>query len=141
VRRSRLSLLPRAGGVLAMAIAALSMGGCSSSQTDDVSAAAEGFYAEVASRDGPGACALLSAATRTELEQSAGKACGEAVLEESIPDPDQVEPARVYGTMAIVSAGADTMFLSRFPEGWLVIAVGCDLTDRADRYDCSVEGS
>jgi hypothetical protein len=115
--------------------------GCLSSQTTGVSAAAQGFYSALAEGDGAGACEWLSAATRTELEQSAGKACAEALLEEDIPGPDGVDSARVYGTMAIVTAAGDTMFLGRFPQGWLVTAVGCRRTDQADRYDCTVAGS
>jgi hypothetical protein len=136
---------PRLSGSSGVAVA-LAMGGlllvsgCSSSP-HGVSVAAEGFYRALADSDGTTACALLSAAARTELEQSAGKTCPEAVLEEDLPEPDGVESAQAYGTMAIVTSAGDTMFLSRFPQGWLVTAVGCQLTDQADRYDCSVAGS
>ena len=118
----------------------LLVSGCSSSP-NGVSVAAEGFYSALADSDGTAACALLSAATRTELEQSAGTTCPEAVLEEDLPEPDGEESTKAYGTMAIVTSAGDTMFLSRFPQGWLVTAVGCRLTGQADRYDCSLAGS
>jgi hypothetical protein len=121
--------------------AAVLLTACSSSQSGDVSITAQKFYSAVADLDGPTACALLSPDARTELEQSAGKACAEGVLEEALPESTRHERARVYGTMAIVRAGDDTMFLSRFPTGWLITAVGCQLTERAERYDCTVAGS
>jgi hypothetical protein len=133
-----LGRLARTGVAIAAGGSLVAVAGCSSSQTPGVSAAAQGFYTAVAEGDGAGACELLSAATVTELEQSAGKACPEAVLEEDIPEPGDVDSARVYGTMAIVTAAGDTMFLSRFPQGWLVTAAGCQLSDQVDRYDCAV---
>ena len=114
--------------------------GCSSGQSPDASVAAQGFYSAVAESDGGGACELLSPATRIELEASSGKACAEAVLGEDLRAADGVESSRVFGTMAIVTTGQDTMFLSRFPDGWLVTGVGCEPADRADRYDCTVTG-
>jgi hypothetical protein len=128
--------------VLALAVGAgaVSLAGCSSSQTADVSVVAHDFYTALAAGDGDGACDALSADTRAELEQTSGKACPEAVLDEGLPEPDSVDPARVYGTMALVPAGDGTLFQSRFPRGWLVTAAGCRLTDQADRYDCLLAG-
>jgi len=114
---------------------------CSSNPSGDVSHAAQDFYAAVAARDGQAICALLSSGARTEVEQSSGKTCAEAVLEENLPKPSHVDPARVYGTMAIVHAQGDTMFLGRFPTGWLVTSVGCQSSHESDRYDCAVAGS
>jgi hypothetical protein len=116
-------------------------GGCSSDQVPDVTAAAQGFYAAVGQSEAGAACKLLSPAARTDLEQSSGKACPDAVLEEELPRTDEVESAQVYGTMAIVTTGEDTMFLGRFRGGWLVTAVGCRPSGNADRFDCSVTGS
>ena len=115
--------------------------GCSSGQTSEVTAAANDFYSAVAEQDGAAACAFLSADTRTELEKSAGKACSEAVLEEDLSEPRDLGEPSVYGTMAFVTVDAGAMFLGRFPQGWLVTAVGCELTDQANRFDCAVAGS
>jgi hypothetical protein len=114
--------------------------GCSSSQTSEVSAAARGFYDAVGEGDGARACALLSPETRSDIEKSAGKSCADAVLDEDLPEPANVGEPSVYGTMAFVPADDDAMFLGRFPQGWLVTAVGCRLTDQASRYDCAVSG-
>ena len=138
--RGTRGFLVRAGGVLAVLGAVTSVSGCTSSQSPEVSVAAQQFYAAVADGDGGGACSLLSTATRTELEQSTGTACPEAVLDEDLPAADGVDSSRVYGTMAIVTAGDDTMFLGRFPSGWLVTGVGCQPTGQADRFDCTVTG-
>ncbi len=139
----RLTLVRRPAwrpAVLAACVVTFALTACSSSQASDVSATAEDFYAAVAAQDGAVACGLLSADSRTELEQAAGKPCPEAVLSEDLPQPQDVGSPEVFGTMAFVPAEGDRMFLGRFPEGWLVTAVGCELTDKADRYDCSVAG-
>jgi len=126
-------------GVLAGML--LTGGGCSSSQVPDVTAASELFYASLGQSDAGEACRLLSPAARSELEQSSGQGCPDALLEEELPAADDVASAQVYGTMAIVTTGKDTMFLSRFRDGWLVTAVGCQPIGHADLYDCSVTGS
>ena len=105
-----------------------------------MSSVAHDFYSALAAGDGDGACEALSADTRSELEQTSGQACPLAVLDEGLPGPDAVDPVRVYGTMALVPAGDGTLFLSRFPRGWLVTAAGCRPTDQADRYDCMLGG-
>ena len=125
-------------GVLAVVLLA---GGCSSGQVPDVTAAAERSTRQWVSPTQAKPAALLSPAARTELEQSSGEACPDAVLEEELPGADDVASAQVYGTMAIVTTGKDTMFLGRFRDGWLVTAVGCQPIGHADLYDCSVTGS
>ena len=41
---------------------------------------------------------------------------------------------------AIVRWGAETMFLARFDNGWLVTAAGCTPRGKDLPYDCSIEG-
>jgi hypothetical protein len=130
----------RTGAAIILVAAVAVLGGCSSSQGPEVSAAAQRFYTSVAEHDGEQACVMLSPDTRTELEQSSGRACHEAVLREGLPAAVGVDSTRVYGTMAIVTTPSDTMFLSRFSEGWLVTGVGCQPTDQAERYDCTLTG-
>ena len=125
-------------GVLA---GVLLTGGCSSSQVPDVTAAAELFYASLGQSDAGEACRLLSPAARSELEQSSGEGCTGRPPGGGAPGADKVASAQVYGTMAIVTTGKDTMFLGRFRDGWLVTAVGCQPIGHADLYDCSVKGS
>ena len=103
---------------------------------DDV---ARSFYAAVAERDGPGACGLLAPETRSELEQSEGKACSAAVLDQHVPEAGEIRATSVYGTMAQVRYDQDTVFLARFPSGWKVMAAACSKTSSA-RYECEVKG-
>lgn len=113
---------------------------CASSQDADASEVARRFYAAVQDGDGQVACEMLSPAARTELERSSGQACAEAIVDEDLNRAVDVESAQVYGTMAIVHADEDTVFLGRFPSGWQITGVGCRLTHQLDQYDCSVSG-
>ena len=99
------------------------------------------FNSAVSSGDGETACAMLTPATRDELEQSSGKACAQAIVEE-LTDArvDDHEVVKVYGVMAQVRWNDETVFLPRMPDGWRVLAAGC--TPRADDpYDCVVKGA
>jgi hypothetical protein len=126
----------RASGALLAVVVATA---CQSSQESPSRGAAESFYGAIAAQDGRTACDLLTPATRSELEKSAGKHCEEAVLEEL--DPVEGTPSvDVYGTMAQARYDGETAFLTRFPDGWRVVAAGCTPAE-ADRYDCSVKGS
>jgi hypothetical protein len=136
----RARLLTRVLGSLAALAASCVTTACGATEDGDVSAVAEGFSTAVGDGDGEAACGMLSSEVRTELEQSTGVACPEAILDEGLSSISPVESSRVYGTMAIVQGDGDTMFLSRFPSGWRVIAAGCVRTRQADQYDCSVSG-
>jgi hypothetical protein len=140
VQRTQPASLARSWIALTVCAGAMSLAGCSSSQTSAVATVAEDFYSALHEGDGTAACEALSPDARTELEQNSGKKCPEAILDERLPEPDAESHARVYGTMAIVSAGADTLFLSRFRHGWLVTAAGCQPTSQAEQYDCTVKG-
>ncbi len=119
----------------------VSLTGCQSPQAPEAGAAATSFYGALADGDGSGACEAMTPTTRSELEQSAGKACPEAVLDEHLPTVRGVESSQVYGTMAMVTFAGETTFLTRFPDGWLVTAAGCSAPGRAGVYDCKVKGS
>jgi hypothetical protein len=113
--------------------------GCANGDNRVVTVVAENFYAAVRAGDGAGACHLLAPRTRSELEESAGKACDTAVLEEDIPEVDDVAASTVYGSMAQVRSGADTAFLAWFPFGWRVMAVSCSPVLNHP-YECKVSG-
>ena len=102
-------------------------------------AAANAFYSAVASGRGAVACDALAPATQSELEHSAGKPCAEAVLTEGVPEVTQPRWVKVFGTMAQVSYAGEVAFLTRFEDGWRVVAAAC--TPVRDRYDCSVQGA
>lgn len=45
----------------------------------------------------------------------------------------------MYGTMAQVSTAQDTLFLSRYPDGWRIVAAGCRPGRDDEPYTCTVE--
>jgi hypothetical protein len=116
-----------------------SLASCGSPADSDASEAARTFHESVARADGLRACAALSARTRSELEQSGGKPCPAAVLEESLPPLGEPVQTRVYGTAAQVGSTGDTVFLSRFDQGWKVTAAGCT-RQPTGLYDCQIQG-
>jgi hypothetical protein len=121
-----------------MAVGALT--GCGSTDRERAaSAAAVRLLTAVDGKDGAGACAVLAPDTASEVEQSGGKPCAEAILDEDLPKPGTVTASHVYGHWAQVSLSDDTIFVAVFPGGWRVVAAGC--SPRGDRpYDCTVQG-
>jgi hypothetical protein len=129
----------RLAGVLA---ATLALTGCAPAggRAESAASTAVRFLQDVADGDGDAACALLAPDTRDDLEQSGQKPCGEAILDEDLPEPGTAGRTSVYGQWAQVRLTADTVFLAAFPGGWRVVAAGC--ADRGDRpYDCTLQGS
>jgi len=120
-------------------VVTLTLTGCSEAQDRAAAEAAESFYAAVESGDGAAACALLASRARDELEQSAGKPCAQAILDEGLPAGGSVSTAEVYGTMAQVEYGTDTVFLSRFDSGWRVVGSGCTPTGEDLTFSCLVK--
>ena len=101
--------------------------------------AATKLLTAVAGKDGATACAVLAPDTAAEVEQSAGKPCDQAILDEDLPAPATVNGTDVYGQWAQVRLSDDTMFLAVFPGGWRVVAAGCE--SRTSRpYDCTLQG-
>jgi hypothetical protein len=125
--------------VLPLAVVALA--GCASvgGRAEAAAAVATRLLTAVQSKDGAAACALLAPDTASEVEQSGGKPCAEAILDENLPGPGAVTGTAVYGQWAQVRDGTDTVFLAVFPGGWRVVAAGCK--PRGDRpYNCEVQG-
>jgi hypothetical protein len=132
----------RPAGSLRVAILAcglLALGGCQSAQDADVASSANAFYTAVADLDGTRACTWFAATTRTELEDSSGKPCDQAVLEENLTAPSGPAVVETYGFMAQIRYVDETTFLTRFPGGWRVLAVGC-VPAQSSGYDCQVKG-
>jgi hypothetical protein len=127
------------GALLAVAMPLVLLGstGCSD-PAEGPERVADRFEASVSEQDGAGACALLAAATVEELEQSAGKPCEKALLEEAKDGGARIDAAR-FGTMAQVRYRQDVLFLTNGPDGWQVLAAACR-PSRGAPYDCSVSG-
>jgi hypothetical protein len=118
-------------------VAATALSGCAGSEDDAATTAALRLLDAAAGGDGTAACAALAAPTRDELEQSSGKPCEEAVLEEELAGASGADRVDVFDSMARVVAGSQTVFLSRYDGRWKVVAAAC--TPVADRpYDCSI---
>ena len=135
----RMSLRP---SVMFVSLTALALTGCGSvdERGDAAASIAVRMLSAVDGGDGAAACAVLAPDTASELEESAGKPCAEAVLDEDLPAPGAVTGSAVYGQWAQVKLTGDTVFLGAFPGGWRVVAAGC--TPREERpYDCAVQGS
>ncbi len=123
--------------VAAFAAGELLLAGCSADAAPE--AVADDFYTAVSQGSWPAACTLLAPATRSELEQSAGTPCAEALAAEDLQDPGALRSSSRYGTMAQVRFGADTVFLGRFAERWRVVAAGCAPVSGRP-YDCRLAG-
>jgi hypothetical protein len=121
-------------------LAVLATAGCGSvdDRGDAASAAAVQMLGAVANNHGADACAILAPDTVSELEESAGKPCPEAILEEDLSPPGSVTGAAVYGQWAQVRLTDDTVFLGVFPGGWRVLAAGCTARE-ALPYDCTLQ--
>lgn len=128
----------RSAAVNLVAVAVLAA--CGGGQDDAVSAVAERFLVAVDTGTGQEACTLLAPAARSDLEDSSGAPCAQAVLHEHIGPPAASTSVAVFDTMAQVRFERDTIFLARFDDDWLVVAAAC--APRVERpYDCGIQVS
>ncbi len=120
----------------------LLLAGCGAPQgvTGAATDAAQRMLAAAAAGDGAAACALLAPDTVSELEDSAGTPCEQAIGDAGLPAPGPVRSADVYGQRAIVVTDADTLFLGAFEGGWRVVAAGCSPRGDDRPYDCELTG-
>ncbi|WP_235735508.1 hypothetical protein [Nocardioides alcanivorans] len=125
--------------VIPLLAGALLVGGCGTGHEDDVRHRAGAFETAVAASDWERACDQLAPGTRDELAQDAGGSCAKALADEQLDPPGRPGSVQVFGGTAQVRYAADTLFLSRFADGWRVVAAGCT-AQRPRPYDCRVEG-
>jgi hypothetical protein len=128
-----------AAALVPLALAALTGCAAAGGRGEAADVVADRLLTAVQNEDGATACALLSPGTASEVEQSGGKACAEAILDEDLPEPGAVTATAVYGQWAQVRIGEDTVFLAVFPGGWRVVAAGCRPNGERP-YDCDVQG-
>ncbi|GII03665.1 hypothetical protein Pta02_56730 [Planobispora takensis] len=113
------------------------LAGCASAEGDAAGQAAERFYSAISGGRGEQACALLTPRAAESVE-SGGETCAQAVTTLVMPG-GEVRGAQVWGDDAQVRLARDTVFLHRFPQGWLVRAAGCRPHGELP-YDCEVGG-
>lgn len=99
-------------------------------------ATATGFASALDRQDGTAACALLTDAARSSLENDSGEPCDKAVLDVSSDASDL--RVQVWGDEAAARAGKDTLFLDRTANGWRVRAAGCTAQPGGRPYECEV---
>lgn len=131
----------RIGTLVLLSTLGLALGAClgPGERGTAASAAATEFERLWESADAHGLCAALAPETRTELEASEKEDCTAVIVDQDIPEGGAVRETDVYGRQARVVLESDTLFLSRFTDGWKVVAAGC--TPQPDRpYDCKVKG-
>ena len=129
----------RAGVTLLLILLAALCLGCGASDRAP-RATAERFQSALAGRDGAAACAELSSATVSKLEQQEKHPCARAILAVGLPTGSQVAKTSVYVTSASVSlADGDTLFLDEASKGWEVSAAGCHPTRPDLPFDCDLE--
>ena len=129
--------MPRRAQRALLVLAVVAVAGCGGGDPAAPEAAATAFARAAAGGDGARACALLSPAVRDALASRSGS-CPDAVSAEPPPGAAPVVRAERYGQQARVVTDADTIFLSRFPDGWKVIAAGCTAGGGGKPYDCTI---
>jgi hypothetical protein len=132
-------LIRRLRGTIALLpVLAAMLTGCGGGQDQAVTVAADHFVSAVGAGNGAAACALLSPDARSELDQSQGKPCEKAIVEEDVK-AGSVERVSVFETAAQVKFSDEVVFLSRFDSGWLVTAAACTAVP-GQPYDCDIQG-
>ena len=114
---------------------AMCLTGCASTEGIAVEQAANRFSTALADRNWEQACALLAPVAAESL-QAGGRTCAAAIRDLDLPG-GRVLRAEVWGDEAQVRLARDTVFLHRFPAGWLVRGAGCEPRENRP-YDCEV---
>ncbi len=126
-----------AGTAVALALSGL-ISGCAGADAP-VRERAQHFHAALAAGDAASACADLAEEARRSLESDEGTSCRDAIIGLGIPAVDDGGAVRRYGSLAQVRHDDETTFLSRYDDGWRVIAAGCKPGTGDQPYDCMVE--
>lgn len=123
-------------GLFAALLLVVLVGCVPAEEQSQASATATRFAADVASKDGTAACALLIEAARRSLESDSGQSCATSVVD--VRTSSGAAQARVWGDEAEVRMGHDTLFLDHTHAGWRIRAAGCSPQGDGQPYDCEV---
>ncbi|MBT2487995.1 hypothetical protein J7E96_05490 [Streptomyces sp. ISL-96] len=97
------------------------------------------------------ACLALSACSSVVAREDAAASAalsfeenlrgGQALLGLELPSAGELRRVDVYRRQARVVLDSDTLFLSSFPDGWKVVAAGCEPQSEPELpYRCDVKG-
>ncbi|MFD7444859.1 hypothetical protein [Streptomyces sp. NPDC059909] len=114
--------------------------GGATARNGEAAALAEEFERALHGGDTTAACTLLAPETHSELEESQRMKCSAALAREQLPEGGPVQHVDVYGRQALVVLRGDTLFLSRFGDGWRVVAAGCE-AEPGKPYQCTIKGA
>lgn len=126
------------------ALLVLLLAGCADPEQQDAAAAVRSLSQALQSDDAAAACRMLAPLTREELERSESRSCEQALPEQDLVQVAALGTVQRHGRQASVEVRgpddeADTWFLSRFDDRWLLVAATCE--PRGDRpYACELEG-
>ncbi|WP_133159180.1 hypothetical protein [Arthrobacter glacialis] len=116
--------------------------GCAPSGAGPASAA-QAFYAALDGHDLAAACALLAPATIKSLAKDGDGSCPTGLEDAGLaavgPDGRAPSATQVFGRSALVSLGAENVFLTQSGTRWLVDAAGCTAVEDAP-FDCEIGG-
>lgn len=124
---------------MALILGGMLLSGCTPAEAGPALGTASEFQTTVAARDWPHACALLSEEARTRLESAAASTCSTALPRLRLPE-NPAGGIEVWGHSARARVGAGAVFLARYPDGWRIIAAGCESRGEDRPYDCAVRG-
>lgn len=116
----------------------VALAGCGASGDPAADRAAH-FLRALADGDAAAACADLAEDARAALEDQEHKPCAEVIGDQGLPTALPRADADVFGSMARVRTRDDTLFLSRFSDGWRVVGAGCTPGAGDEPYSCAVE--
>ena len=129
----------RTGAVLTVVgTALLALSGCGNVADDDVARVATAF-----AQDGQNAaarCSLLAPTTLATLTGQESSTCPDAIGNVKT-GTGRLVSVEVWGEEAQAKLTDDTLFLTRTPRGWRVLAAGCKPRSQQQPYDCQLQAS
>ncbi|MDQ1662102.1 MAG: hypothetical protein QOJ68_2082 [Blastococcus sp.] len=129
----------RTGGVLTLVgTALLVLSGCGNVADDDVARVATAFAQD--GQDAAARCALLAPTTLATLTGQESSSCPDAIGNVQTGSGRLVS-VEVWGEEAQAKLTDDTLFLTRTPRGWRVLAAGCKARSQQQPYDCQLQAS
>jgi len=135
------SRLRRSGAALAAALLpAGALAGCGADPAAEAAATAQQrFTTALSTGDTAAACAALAPDAVEHLRAAHGRDCARELRGARVGG-GPVREVQVWGTQAQVRTTGDTVFLTRGPDGWRVIAAGCRSRGELP-YACAVGAS